>query len=372
MSINNAVKIAETFIKNHPYILDGEIIQNPEYDRIPLDAWNEKIIPSAEWEITFTPKNGVRAGYKHSIFIAKADEKSVHWYKVIVPCPHVIPRFTQNVLFESDNLEERDIENNMIAFFFITFDSNMAAVIEHGHRDYRVPREWRKSYDKAIAKYSPEFVNIFNERIPRKHNFGQVYKKPEFYPVGTIVQFDSICSLCTDHTRMEVVHAVFPNGPDSYVIKTGRQAMVCGRMEDVTINTGHVVKLIFRGQGGCYRTGHYHDKKAVKKLWEEVSTTVKTWDPRNTHGFIIDYILCYYSGKLPDNFVDQFDVYKFIAAVCTEQKNEIDGFSRYIFIIDKKKFKKQLKRVHAYLQKLSDVTQENLIDEESYYERVMD
>ena len=372
MSINNAVKIAEAFIKNHPYILDGEVIQNPESDRIPVDAWNKKILTSADWEITFTPKNGVRAGYKHSIFIVKASEKSVHWYKVIVVRPHAIPRFTQNVLFESDNLEERDVENNMIAFFFITFDSDMAAVIEHGHRDYRVPREWRKSYDKAIARYNPEFVNMFDERIPRKNSFGQVYKKPEFYPVGTIVEFNNFSSLCTDYTKMEVVHGVFPNGPDSYVINTGRQTVICGRMEDVVINTSHVVKLIVRGQGGCYRTGHYNDKKAVKKLWEEVTITTKTWDPRNTHGFIVDYILCYYGGKLPDNFVDQFNVFKFVAAVCIEQKNGIDEFSCYGFIIDKKKFKKQLKRVHVYLEKLSDVKQENLIDEESYYESVMD
>lgn len=363
MSVNNAVKIAETFIKNHPYILDGEIIQNPGSDRIPVDARNEKIIPSAEWEITFTPKNGVNAGYKHSIFIVKASENSVQWYKVIVVRGHAIFRFTQNVLFESDKLEERDVENNMIAFFFITFDSDMAVVIEHGHRDYRVPREWRKSYDKAIAKYNPEFVNVFHERIPRKDDFGQVYKKPEFYPVGSVVQFNSNCSLCTDYTRMEVVHAVFPNGPDSYVIKTGRQAMVCGRMEDVTINTGHVVKLIFRGQGGCYRTGHYHDKKAVKKLWEEANVATKIWEPRNTHNFIVDYILCYYGGKLPDNFVDQFNVCKFLAAVCIEQN--------YGFIIDKKKFKKQLKRVHVYLEKLSYVRQRNLIAEESYYESTM-
>lgn len=372
MSINNAVKIAETFIKNHPYILDGEIIQNPEYDRIPLDAWNEKIIPSAEWEITFTPKNGVRAGYKHSIFIAKVDEKSLNWYKVVVVCLDSNARFARNVLFESNNVEERDIENNMIAFFFSTFDSDMTAVIEHGPRNHRVPREWRKSYNKALARYNPEFVNVFDERIPRKGNFGQIYKKPEFYPAGTVVEFGNTFLRDKNNSGIEVVHGVFPNGPDSYLIKTGRQTMICGCPEDVIINTSHVVRLIVRGQGGCYRTGHYHDKRAVKELWEEVSTTVKTWDPRNTHGFIIDYILCYYSGKLPDNFVDQFDVYKFIAAVCTEQKNEIDGFSCYIFIIDKKKFKKQLKRVHAYLQKLSDVTQENLIDEESYYEGVMD
>lgn len=371
MSVNNAVKIAETFIENHPYILDGEIIQNPGSDRIPLDAWNEKILTSADWEITFTPKNGVRAGCKHSIFIAKTSEESVYWYKVIVVCLNANPKFARNVLFEIDNVDERDIENNTIAFFFITFDSDMAAVIEHGHRDYRVPREWRKSYDKAVAKYNPEFVNVFDERIPRKDGFGQVYKKPEFYPVGSVVQFNSNCSLCTDYTRMEVVHAVFPNGPDSYVVKTGRQTMVCGQMEDAVINTGHVLKLITRGDGECYKTGHYHDKKAVKKLWEEVDTTVKTWDARNTHGFIVNYILCYYAGKLPDNFVDQFNGYKFIAAVCIEQKIEIDGFSHFNFIIDKKKFKKQIKRVNAYFQKLSDVKQENLIDEESYYESTM-
>lgn len=372
MSVNNAVKIAETFIKNHPYILDGEIIQNPGSDRIPLDAWNEKILTSADWEITFTPKNGVNAGYKHSIFISKASENSVQWYKVIVVCSHPDAKFARNVLFENNKIEERDIENNMIAFFFITFNSDMAAVIEHGHRDYRVPREWRKSYDKAIAKYNPEFVNVFDERIPRKGDFGQIYKKPEFYPVGTVVGFGNTFLRDKDNSGMEVVHGVFPNGPDSYVIKTGRQTVICGRMDDVVINTGHVVKLISRGDGECYKTGHYHDKKAVKNLWEEVNTTVKTWDARNTHGFIVNYILCYYAGKLPDNFVDQFNGYKFIAAVCIEQKTEIDGFSHFNFIIDKKKFKKQLKRVNAYFQKLADVRQENLIDEESYYESVMD
>ena len=82
------------------------------------------------------------------------------------------------------------------------------------------------------------------------------------------------------------------------------------------------------------------------------------------NGLFSNYILTFKPGKLDYNFSRQFDGHAFLRDV----SNVANIADLSDFKLDRKKFKKQIKRAHCYLRKLRHVVREDDMEQERYYE----
>ena len=371
MTIEKAIEVARNILNTHPYFTDGEIKQVSESDW-ELVSYESKGVNNIIWAITFTPKNGDRVGGCFEICISQEEQK----YTVTIIQNH--PSYWASVIFK-ETMNVESIYNNMVTFFFISLNQDFVYLYKQGNRTSRFPHEWKKSYNKAIKKYTPMFYSILDGLKPRYSTFGKKNKQPEFYPVGTEVQVED---------RLDVSNRVIVKGivvvePDSYAIRTGEPLTVGTHGWERVINTTSVVKIISRGKGKTFRLfGAQHklfieapvrtpaeeQQQLEKELFQKIKSSKQTWETNSLlDRFITQYILCYYKGILPINFEYQFDVFRFIREVSVTEETVVEGRRSWNFVIDKKKFKKQLKRINCYLFKLSKVVQEAREDDEIYY-----
>lgn len=255
-------------------------------------------------------------------------------------------------------------EIQMLILFYGALSEDCLSAFQHGWGSYHFPQVWRKSFNKSAKRFFPGKVSLRD-----------IASNPAFYPYGTVVQFaehvrgscDGICSIVE----------VCGNGPGSYLICTEHYEDHNFEYLDrrKSINICHVERIIKRGTGPVYspsmaatlynkarantptpKCSFYEcQKRAEQQLFEGIVGSKQYWRGVGLPlDFPLDYALTFRQGQLDVSFEYQFDAYSFLRAVSTTSRDRID----------KKKFKRQMKRLHCYLFKLRHVINEAKMEDE--------
>lgn len=247
---------------------------------------------------------------------------------------------------------------------------------ERTSRNYSETKSnYQKALDKAFERFGPSF-----RREPK-------LSQPEFYPIGTVVKFkDTIGHNLSD---VSTVLAVTSNAPNSYLLRLDQRYDSDTFKHDpqVSINVAHVERIIKRGDGRVFDgdevlQNHMTEKHRANEMYDgklpsvqiyrraeaDVMKTVESvtathWSVHNPLQFATHYIevFCNYSM----DFYCQFDVHRFLAHV-TEFN---DSWCRP-YQINKKRFRKQLSRLHCFLNKKKIAVEEDRIEDMRYCEEI--
>lgn len=358
------VSTAIEMLEKHPYFILEELLLPMEGMTIPVLSHYENHIEfrDACCVATFHPRNGSHKSLPFGLVITKVKEGLFTIAVGEIDRQHNITR-----LVETCTLDDYRSPVSVITLLFTTLDRGMAEALECGWGTYRIPREWKKSYHKAIQRFLPEICN-------------KVWKDPAFYPNGTTVEFVKCLSDGLDGDV--VVKGVAEYGPSNYIIRTDRYSDEKYQYVDMrhSVNTGHVIRIIKRGKGAVSpistaeflyqkETANSQTSSATfyacqKKAWAEVfkgaTSTKKHWSDVG-YDLAADYILAFKPERFTFSNVYQFDYGRFMHAVRDPQDEW--GCSGKI---NKKRFKKQLKRVHCYFGKLREAVIEDHRENEQY------
>ena len=371
MSIENILTIAQELLNNHPYFSGKTECSHPNGKEYLL---GDRVLKNAVCVIYVTPKNGVKPGVEHKIIFDEVIEDGAYintYYNVFVT------RTEENngeiVLFQEVAAADW-ITNNLVALFFITLDSRMRYAISRGTESHLVPKEWRKCFKETLNRFCSESI-IVNERVQRKQThykqFGIAHPGAQFYPIGSVVEYNNLV-----FKGEIVVRSIVPSGFQNYVIKSGELYQEATGAPGSSVNTRYVTRIISRGKDRyrfpsslihMYHKLQFREDRDVtiadaqrelkKELFKNVVTTKNIWTVNKDVGeFITKYIECFYTGKLPDGFVHRFKSWLFYAVVCEEHfSEEKNKEKKWSFKINKNKMKKEMKRLHCYLDTVAGV-----------------
>ena len=264
------------------------------------------------------------------------------------------------------------------AMFYMALCPDMVAAIEYGRRSYRIPKQWHKSFHKTLNRHW----------AGRLYIDGDKYRNPAFYPKGTIVEFGNLYHANHPDAKTQyTVTDVRVNGADRYLLCTDQYEEKVSKFLDPRhdVSIGHVTKIVKRGTGpqAGVSTAHfiYNRQRAKSPNGEKSFYECQKEAERRFHynlskkhtgrngldgvwnGLFSNYILTFKPGKLDYNFSRQFDGHAFLRDVSNVAN--IDDLSD--FKLDRKKFRKQIKRAHCYLRKLRHVVREDDMKQERYY-----
>jgi hypothetical protein len=351
------VNIAIEMLEKHPYFILEELLLPMEGMTIPVLSHYENHIEfrDACCVATFHPRNGSHKSLPFGLVITKVREGLFTIAVGEIDRQHNITRLT-----ETCTLDDYGSPVSVITLLFTTLDRGMAEALEYGWGTYRIPREWRKSYYKAIRVFVPEF-------------YRKEWKDPAFYPKGTLVEF--LPTLSEAFVGEVLVKAVAEFGPNNYIIHTDRYMEK--KYEYIerrhSVNTGHVSRIIKRGVGpvSIVSTAEYLFQKELeddpkegvsfyacqKTAWgsvfQGIGSTRRHWH-RGLYDLAVNYIRAFKPHLFKFSNVYQFDYYAFMWAV-SEPGSGFGSNGK----INKKRFKKQLKRIHCYFKKLSKMVEED-------------
>lgn len=379
MSAHKAIAIAQKLIDAHPYFKNGiiETIEN-----ITSFQLGDCVIYNLKWVIKLIVKNSDGVSYEHKICIGEEepDKESSGLFYHIGIFQHLHGNRGWGHKFDKV-FSESDFENATVYLFYATLDSRVLSVLnDSGFYDESVsicvPKEWQKSILKTLDRFCPESI-VFGERVLRKQThykqFGVLHKGAEFYPIDSVVEYSDFI-----FKGEVVVRSIVPSGFQNYLIKSGElyQQLACS--PGSSVNTQHVTRVVKRGKDRHIFPSNlihmYHKlqlredreitivdarREIEKQLFENVVATKNIWTVnKNVSDFITSYIQCFYAGKLPDGFIHRFQVWRFYAVVCAELfpfGNESQR--KWRFKINKRKMKKEMKRLHCYLDTVVAINQ---------------
>ena len=351
------LKAAEIASK-HPYFIEesAKIYEQPMYIR-PLRDYDPRYDTCLVKALfTFKTRNGESAGERFAVFVSEIKQKEDAQ-------GHSQPIFEVGLLsldkygcapevIHTECMSASHSEIQMLILFYGALSKDCLSAFQHGWGSYRFPKEWRKSFNKSAKRFFPGNAALKDDR-----------SNPAFYPCGTVVQFakhvrpnrDGICRVVW----------ISSNVAGSYLICTKYyENLRPGYLNQrVSINIGHVERIIKRGTGPVYfpsmaailynkarantpipECSFYECQKiAEQQLFKGVVCRKQYWEGVwLASDFPINYALTFRQRQLDVGFEYQFDSYSFLKAVSATSRGHVD----------KKKFKRQMKRLHCYLFKL--------------------
>lgn len=371
---------AAAITREHPYILEEsvKVYERPESIRVLSCYDYSPDITRVKAVFTFKTRNGEDRDGLFAVFVSEIE----HIASTKIP-DYVESRFQVGLLKMDSfghaerilHLEDMAVFNSeiqMLVLFYGAIMDDCLVAFKYGWGNYRFPKEWRKSFEKSVKRFFPD-------KAPR---LGYVAKNPTFYPYGTLVEFGA--HIRQEGSRVRRVVSICENGVGSYLIHTDHYAdkePVYGEKRE-SINTSHVDKIIKRGTGPVYTPSmaavlydkerensitpnlsfYECQKKAERMLFEDTTGTKKRWDvARGGVSFCTDYALTFRQGLLDHGFEYQFDAYRFLANVSVREKGDLITWD---VKINKKKFKRQMKRRHCYFSKIRHLVREVEIEDE--------
>lgn len=248
--------------------------------------------------------------------------------------------------------------------------------VERTSRNYKETKSnYQKALDKAFDRFGPS--------VRREPKLSQ----PEFYPIGTVVKFCR--SIGSDLPDVQTVLAVTSNSPGSYLLRLDQRYKSNTFKHDpqVSINVSHVERIVKRGEGrvfggdevlqtymsGLHRSSQMYDGELVSvQVYRRAETDVMKavesmtdshWLTHNPVQFVTHYIevFCDYSM----DFYCQFDAHRFLAHV-----TEFNATWYEPYRINKKRFRRQLRRLHCFLNKKKIAVEEDRIEDMRYCEEI--
>lgn len=254
---------------------------------------------------------------------------------------------------------------DIIKHAFSTYDPVL--LVSRSSRNFR---ETKSNYSKSLEKA----FDRFGHPVRREPKFNL----PEFYPEGSLVSFKD--SITQEPAR---VSYIVTNGPNSYLLYLAvmRESSYTSAQQ-VAINTSHVAS-VKRGTGRVFKYDPLLEELADKKhragemYFGSLPTvkarrqyqtapsafigcsTPKFWTVTNAHQFVTAYINAFVQVSF--DFNDQFDLDRFVREVRFDE-----GW--YTTKIDRKKFRRALKRLHTFLDKKKVAVEQSEIEDLRYSE----
>lgn len=369
---------ATAITHEHPYIVKDavEVYEEVKSIRVLSCYDDTPDITRVKSFYTFRPRNGDDAGKLYGVYITD-----------IVDSPSSMFPSRTNERFQAGLVKLNDFyqverivhaedmavfnsEIQILLLFYGAIERGCLAGFKYGWGNHRFPKEWAKSFEKSVERF-------FTGRHKRT---GVIANNPAYYPFGSAVQFGP--HIGTENGRVRTVVGIVENGAGSYLIHTDylspEERHYMERRE--SINIAHIDAIIKRGTGAVYTPSMAKDlyernrgnkpesdetlyacqKRAEKELFGEMVASKRFWERK--HGlvdFCTGYALTFLRGRLNYGFEYQFDAYRFLANVGVRDKDE-----HWVMRIDKKKFKRQMKRRHCYFEKMRHLVREEQIDDE--------
>jgi len=317
---------------------------------------------------TFKTRNGEDVGELFAVFVSEIRQKEgaqEHGQLVFEIGLLSLDKYgcAQRVV-HTERMGVSNSEILVLILFYGALSRDCLSAFQHGWGSYRFPKEWRKSFNKSVKRFFPGNAALKDDR-----------SNPAFYPYGTVVQFAEHVIAGCEGTRSVV--EVCSNGAGSYLICTEHyEDHKCEYLERrESINIGHVERIIKRGTGPVYspsmaatlynearantptpeRSFYECQKRAEQQLFEGIVCSKQYWKVGwFASDFPVNYALTFRQGQLDVGFEHQFDSYSFLEAVSTTSRDQID----------KKKFKRQMKRLHCYLSKLRHAVNKARMEDE--------
>ena len=358
--VNTAIEMLE----KHPYFILEELLLPMEGVTVPVLSCYEDHIKYHDvcFIGAFHPRNGEHKSTRFGLIVTKVSDEHFQIALGEMDMQYHITR-----LLDSRVMSNYDTPVHVITLLFTTLCREMEFALDYGWKSYRIPKEWLKSYHKAIKRFLPEV-------------FEREWRDPAFYPNGTVVEL--VCCLSDGLSGDVVVMGVAEYGPDNYILRTDRYAGTKYDHIDLrhSVNTGHVRRIVKRGKGGVssvsaaeflYQketadtltttTPFYScQKKAWAGVFKDITSTKRSWIGGG-YDLVTDYVLAFKPERFTFSNIYQFDYARFMRAVRESEYGW--GSSRRI---SKKRFKKQLKRIHCYLGKLREAVLEDHRENERY------
>jgi len=348
-------------LEKHPYFILEKLSLPMEGVSVPvLSCYDDPLVfRNVCFIATFRPKNGENKGMRFGVIMTRPQDK-----EFVIAVGQMDVGYEFSHLTRSVKLRDCDHSVHAISILFTTLCKDIACVFRHGWRNHHIPREWVKSYHKAIFRFIPDIKD-------------RVWRDAAFYPGGTMVMLRELHS---SGLAGEVnVTACVGNGPGRYLLQTDRYAEkeydYIDRRPDVS--TGFVSRIVKRGSGktatpdaasylyhrafadvpDAVVSFHECQKEARRGVFKNIVATKRTWTGP-VYDFVLSYLLAFRPGVLTFSNTYQFKEHAFMDAVCER------GWDYSEIKINKKRFRKQLKRIHCYFEKLSTVIKEDKIEEE--------
>ena len=376
-SLHNLCILKATEIATkHPYFIEEstKIYEQPVSSRLLRDYDPCYDICLVKALFTFKTRNGEDVGERFAVFVSEIRRKedaqghSQSFFEVGLLS---LDKYScaQEVI-HTKRMEVFNSEIQVLILFYGALSRDCLSAFQHGWCSYHFPKEWRKSFNKSAKRFFPGNAAI---KEPKSN--------PAFYPYGTVVQFakyvvgdcDSICS----------VVEIRSNDAGSYLICTeqyeGHNFEYLERR--VSINIDNVERIIKRGAGPVYSPSmaamlynkarantptpecsfYECQKRAEQQLFKGVVCSKQYWKGVwFASNFPVDYALTFKQGQLDAGFEYQFDSHSFLKAISATSHDKID----------KKKFRRQMKRLRCYLFKLRHVIDKAKMEDErseAYY-----
>lgn len=368
---NDLIAFLTDFLTRHPWFeMVGEVQRFAEPKIFHhLSCYEEYSSISADTVIFVRPtRRAPTIIGVHAFLISKADGVKCNFARLPdVQTDHVYETEPIEVLFSYP-------QYYLIRACFSMYDSLLNVV--QTSRNYRETKSnYRKALDKAFDRFGPP--------VRREREFIQ----PEFYPIGTIVKLKA--SISRDMSEIQTVLAVSSNAPNSYILRLDSRYESSTFTHDpqMSINTAHVERIIKRGSGRTlsgdevlqnhmdqiHRAGklyygelpsvNVYRRAEVEMMKSIESITSSHWFVHQPAQFVTKYIeaLCNYSM----DFYCQFDVHRFLSSVTEVNESWYEPYK-----INKKRFRKQLRRLHCFLNKKKIAVEEDRIEDLRYCEEI--
>ena len=363
------LKAAEIVSKHHYFIEESvKTYEQPVSIRLPGGYYTRYDIDGVKALFTFKTRNGEDVGELFAVFVSEIRQKEgaqEHGQLVFeigllsldkYGCAQRVVHTERMVVFNS--------EIQMLILFYGALSRDCLSAFQHGWRSYRFPREWRKSFNKSAKRLFPGNAALKDDK-----------SNPAFYPYGTVVQFAEYVRGGRGGTGSVV--EVCSNGAGSYLICTEHyEDHKCEYLERrESINISHVARIIKRGTGSVYSPSmaamfynkarantptpecsfYECQKMAEQQIFKGIVCSKQYWKGVwFASNFPVYYALTFRQGRLDAGFEYQFDADSFLKAISATSHDKID----------KKKFKRQMKRLHCHLFKLRHVINEARMEDE--------